>query len=71
MELISLVSNRVRDFFIHNTSNIRLNHYPPCPYTHLALGLGHHKDTDVLTVLAQDDVGSLQVKRKKIRIDKR
>ncbi|AES95978.2 senescence-associated nodulin [Medicago truncatula] len=55
MELIAvslgLVPNRIRDFFIHNTSNIRLNHYPPCPYTHLALGLGHHKDTDVLTVL--------------------
>lgn len=68
MELIAmslgLVPNRFREFFIHNTSNIRLNHYPPCPYPHLALGLGRHKDTGVLTVLAQDDVGGLQVKRK-------
>jgi isopenicillin N synthase-like dioxygenase len=68
MELIAmslgLVPNRFRDLFIHNTSNIRLNHYPPCPYPHLALGLGRHKDTGVLTVLAQDDVGGLQVKRK-------
>jgi isopenicillin N synthase-like dioxygenase len=68
MELIAmslgLVPNRFRDFFIHNTSNIRLNHYPPCSYPHLALGLGRHKDTGVLTVLAQDDVGGLQVKRK-------
>lgn len=68
MELIAmslgLVPNRLCDFFIHNTSNIRLNYYPPCPYPHLALGLGRHKDTGVLTVLAQDDVGGLQVKRK-------
>lgn len=68
MELIAmslgLVPNRFREFFIHNTSNIKINHYPPCPYPHLALGLGRHKDTGVLTVLAQDDVGGLQVKRK-------
>ncbi|CAI8618371.1 unnamed protein product [Vicia faba] len=68
MELIAmslgLEPNRFRGFFMHNTSNIRLNHYPPCPYPHLALGLGRHKDTGVLTVLAQDDVGGLQVKRK-------
>lgn len=61
---LGLVPNRFRDFFMHNTSNIRLNHYPSCPYPHLALGLGRHKDTGVLTVLAQDDVGGLQVKRK-------
>ncbi|MED6159696.1 hypothetical protein PIB30_044622 [Stylosanthes scabra] len=68
MELIALSlgleANRFRGFFKHNTSNIRLNHYPPCPYPHLALGLGRHKDTGVLTVLNQDDVGGLQVRRK-------
>ncbi|KAL1290403.1 hypothetical protein HN51_058863 [Arachis hypogaea] len=68
MELIALslglAPNRFRGFFKHNTSNIRLNHYPPCPYPHLALGLGRHKDTGVLTVLNQDDVGGLQVRRK-------
>ena len=68
MELIALslglAPNRFRGFFRHNTSNIRLNHYPPCPYPHLALGLGRHKDTGVLTVLAQDDVGGLEVRRK-------
>ncbi|KAK7319824.1 hypothetical protein RJT34_04552 [Clitoria ternatea] len=68
MELIAvslgLEGSRFREFFIHNTSNIRLNHYPACPYPDLALGLGHHKDTGVLTVLAQDDVGGLEVRRK-------
>ncbi|KAI4298419.1 hypothetical protein L6164_031982 [Bauhinia variegata] len=68
MEIIALslglAPNKFRDFFKHNTSNIRLNHYPACPYPHLALGLGRHKDTGVLTVLAQDDVGGLEVRRK-------
>ncbi|CAK9315826.1 unnamed protein product [Citrullus colocynthis] len=31
----------------------------------LALGIGRHKDSSVLTVLAQDEVGGLEVKRKK------
>ncbi|RVW49765.1 Feruloyl CoA ortho-hydroxylase 2 [Vitis vinifera] len=30
----------------------------------LALGVGHHKDVGALTILAQDDVGGLEVKRK-------
>lgn len=43
---------------------MRLNYYPPCPSPDLALGAGRHKDMGVLTVLAQDDVGGLEVKRK-------
>ncbi|MBA0791633.1 hypothetical protein Gohar_016201, partial [Gossypium harknessii] len=30
----------------------------------LALGVGRHKDAGALTIVAQDDVGGLQVKRK-------
>ncbi|KAH7517919.1 hypothetical protein FEM48_Zijuj09G0115300 [Ziziphus jujuba var. spinosa] len=43
---------------------IRINYYPPCPFPHLALGVGRHKDAAALTILAQDDVGGLQAKRK-------
>ncbi|CAK9154322.1 unnamed protein product [Ilex paraguariensis] len=43
---------------------IRLNHYPACPVPHLALGVGQHKDGVALAILAQDDVGGLEVKRK-------
>lgn len=69
LELISLSlglpANRMNRFFEKDeTSFIRLNHYPPCPISHLALGVGRHKDAGALTVLAQDDVGGLQVKRK-------
>lgn len=57
--------NRFNDYFKdQQTSMIRFNHYPPCPFPHLALGVGRHKDAGALTVLAQDDVGGLEVKRK-------
>ncbi|KAJ7946017.1 2-oxoglutarate and Fe(II)-dependent oxygenase superfamily protein [Quillaja saponaria] len=68
MELIALSlglpAKRFHEFFIDQTSFIRLNHYPPCPSPHLALGVGRHKDAGILTILAQDDVGGLEVKRK-------
>ncbi|KAL6209705.1 hypothetical protein ACLB2K_020645 [Fragaria x ananassa] len=59
--------NKFNDFFKeHQTSLIRFNHYPPCPFPHLALGVGRHKDAGALTVLAQDDVGGLEVRRKSV-----
>lgn len=68
MELIALSlgleANKFRDYFNDQTSFMRLNHYPPCPFPELALGVGRHKDGGCLTVLAQDDVGGLEVKRK-------
>ena len=45
-------------------SLVRLNYYPPCPFPHLALGVGRHKDSGALTLLGQDDVMGLEVKRK-------
>ncbi|XP_038887395.1 protein DMR6-LIKE OXYGENASE 2-like [Benincasa hispida] len=69
MELIAvslgLPAKRFRDYFKEQTSFVRLNHYPSCPSPELALGVGRHKDPSVLTVLAQDDVGGLEVKRKR------
>ncbi|KAE8667859.1 2-oxoglutarate (2OG) and Fe(II)-dependent oxygenase superfamily protein [Hibiscus syriacus] len=51
-------------YFEDHTSMIRFNHYPPCPCPELALGVGQHKDAGALTIIVQDDVGGLQVKRK-------
>lgn len=45
-------------------SLMRLNRYPPCPSPDLVLGVGRHKDSGALTILAQDAVGGLQVRRK-------
>ncbi|KAF2305835.1 hypothetical protein GH714_008300 [Hevea brasiliensis] len=68
MELIALSlglqPDRFHGFFKDQTTFIRLNHYPPSPFPHLALGVGRHKDAGGLTILAQDEVGGLEVKRK-------
>ncbi|KAK4278639.1 hypothetical protein QN277_016461 [Acacia crassicarpa] len=71
MELIAmsmgLTGHRFEEFFKDHTSSARLNHYSPCPSPELALGdlsVGHHKDPGVLTILAQDDIGRLEVGRK-------
>ena len=68
LELISLSlglpGNRLKNFFDDQTSFLRLNYYSRCPVPNLALGVGRHKDAVGLTVLAQDDVGGLEVRRK-------
>ncbi|CAN4112286.1 unnamed protein product [Withania somnifera] len=61
---LGLSSKRLNSYFKDQTSFMRLNYYPLCPIRHLALGVGRHKDSVTLTVLAQDDVGGLEVKRK-------
>ncbi|KAK2991460.1 hypothetical protein RJ640_016495, partial [Escallonia rubra] len=61
---LGLPANRLNGYFKDQTSFMRLNYYPKCPIPHLALGVGRHKDAGALTVLAQDDVGGLEVKRK-------
>ncbi|PRQ23273.1 putative oxoglutarate/iron-dependent dioxygenase, non-heme dioxygenase domain-containing protein [Rosa chinensis] len=61
---LGLPEDRFKGYFKDQTSFIRLNHYPPCPSPQLALGVGPHKDAGALTVLAQDEVGGLEVKRK-------
>lgn len=61
---LGLEKDRFHGFFKEQTSFMRLNYYPSCPAPQLALGLGRHKDAGAMTVLAQDDVGGLEVKRK-------
>ncbi|KDP38253.1 hypothetical protein JCGZ_04896 [Jatropha curcas] len=68
LELISLSLGLAADvlngYFKDQISFSRINHYPPCPAPHLALGVGRHKDGGALTVLAQDDVGGLEIARR-------
>ncbi|XP_010028524.2 probable 2-oxoglutarate-dependent dioxygenase At5g05600 [Eucalyptus grandis] len=61
---LGLPANRFDEFFKDQTSFVRINHYPPCPTPHLVLGVGRHKDSGALAILAQDDVPGLEVKRK-------
>ncbi|XP_039139645.1 flavanone 3-dioxygenase 2-like [Dioscorea cayenensis subsp. rotundata] len=68
IELIALSLNLpakcLNSFFKDSSSFFRLNYYNPCPTPDLVLGVGHHKDSIALTVLYQDQVGGLDVKRK-------
>ncbi|XP_031499687.1 gibberellin 2-beta-dioxygenase 8-like [Nymphaea colorata] len=42
---------------------LRLNRYPPCPVSSEVCGLISHTDSDFLTILHQDQVGGLQLKK--------
>ncbi|CAL4892637.1 unnamed protein product [Urochloa decumbens] len=68
LELISrslnLSPHRLHGFFTDQTTILRINHYPPCPKPNLTLGSGCHKDCGALTILYQDDVGGLDVRRR-------
>ncbi|KAJ0980311.1 hypothetical protein J5N97_008566 [Dioscorea zingiberensis] len=68
VELIALSLNlpakRLNGYFRDSSCFFRINHYNPCPSPDLVLGVGRHKDSGALTVLAQDEVGGLDVKRK-------
>ncbi|KAL3695854.1 hypothetical protein R1sor_009930 [Riccia sorocarpa] len=48
---------------IYHRSTWRYNHYPACPRPDLTLAMGPHSDPNLLTLLRQDAVGGLQVKR--------
>lgn len=67
LKLLELITQSLelaaQRFHGHFKDQTKLNYYPPCPYPELALGVGPHKDTGALTILAQDDVGGLEVKR--------
>ncbi|KAH6818962.1 2-oxoglutarate and oxygenase superfamily protein [Perilla frutescens var. frutescens] len=60
---LGLRRDRLNAYFNDQSSRVKLNYYPPCPHPHLALGTGRHKDGGALTILAQDSVGGLEVKR--------
>jgi len=72
MKLLELIArslglrpDRLHAFFKDDqTTFIRLNHYPPCPSPELVLGVTRHKDAGALTILYQDDVGGLDVRRR-------
>ncbi|XP_022753944.1 gibberellin 2-beta-dioxygenase 8-like [Durio zibethinus] len=46
-----------------SSSFLRMNRYPPCPHSSMMPGFIPHTDTDFLTIVSQDQVGGLQLKR--------
>jgi isopenicillin N synthase-like dioxygenase len=64
-ESLGLPATYFHKYWLPDDSNfIRLNYYPKCPAPNLALGVSRHKDGGGLTVLVQDEVGGLEVRRK-------
>nr|DAD24787.1 TPA_asm: hypothetical protein HUJ06_026251 [Nelumbo nucifera] len=45
------------------SKRINLNYYPICPNPELTIGVGRHSDVSTLTILLQDDIGGLYVRR--------
>ncbi|KAK4771157.1 hypothetical protein SAY87_031689 [Trapa incisa] len=43
------------------TCHLRLNRYPPCPFSAEVFGIVPHTDSDFLTIVCQDAVGGLQL----------
>jgi len=50
------------ELFRHPLTNMTLLHYPPQSSDTKGFGIHPHKDTDALTILAQDPVGGLMIK---------
>lgn len=55
--------SRMFDDNVFHRSTWRYNHYPACPRPDLTLGTGPHSDPNLFTLLKQDAVGGLQVKK--------
>ncbi|XP_023734211.1 feruloyl CoA ortho-hydroxylase F6H1-3 [Lactuca sativa] len=45
------------------SKRINLNYYPVCPNPELSIGVGGHSDASTLTVLLQDQIGGLYVRK--------
>ncbi|BBN03433.1 protein MpDOXC10 [Marchantia polymorpha subsp. ruderalis] len=61
---LGLPAEHLHQYFEKHISPIRLNYYPVCPIPELALGVSRHKDPSAFTILVQDEVGGLQVRRR-------
>ncbi|KAJ0928718.1 putative oxoglutarate/iron-dependent dioxygenase, non-heme dioxygenase domain-containing protein [Helianthus annuus] len=64
--LINNLGVKVGDSRFHELTGfntVNLNFYPPCPNPELTVGIGRHSDAGMLTVLLQDNIGGLYVRK--------
>ena len=52
-----------KESLLMGSRRINLNFYPRCPNPELTVGVGRHSDISTLTVLLQDDIGGLYVRK--------
>ncbi|KAF2314235.1 hypothetical protein GH714_024368 [Hevea brasiliensis] len=61
---LGVKSNYFGEYCTPNTSYLRMNRYPPCPFfSDQVCGLMPHTDSDFLTIIYQDQTGGLQLKK--------
>ena len=63
-EILGVDPENFLRYFEYPLTNMTLLHYPPQQANAEGIGIHPHKDTDVLTILANDPVGGLQVRRR-------
>ncbi|CAK9186949.1 unnamed protein product [Ilex paraguariensis] len=55
--------NETKQSLLMGSKKINLNYYPKCPNPELTIGVGRHSDINTLTILLQDDIGGLYVRK--------
>lgn len=55
--------NAAKESLLMGSKRININYYPKCPNPELAVGIGRHSDVSTLTLLLQDMIGGLYVRR--------
>ncbi|GMJ11288.1 hypothetical protein like AT1G55290 [Hibiscus trionum] len=52
-----------KESLLMGSMRTNLNYYPKCPNPELTIGIGRHSDISTLTILLQDEIGGLFVKK--------
>nr|GMD26107.1 feruloyl CoA ortho-hydroxylase 1-like [Ipomoea batatas] len=55
--------DREKELMLMGSKRINLNYYPICPNPELTIGVGRHSDVSTLTILLQDHIGGLYVRK--------
>nr|AER36082.1 oxoglutarate dependent dioxygenase 2 [Ruta graveolens] len=55
--------DEIREPMLVGSRRVNLNYYPKCPNPELTLGVGRHSDISTFTILLQDQIGGLHVRK--------
>ncbi|KAM7502890.1 hypothetical protein LguiB_001794 [Lonicera macranthoides] len=56
--------DKTKELLLMGSKRINFNYYPKCPNPELTVGVGRHSDVSTLTILLQDEIGGLYVRKK-------
>ncbi|CAI9774470.1 unnamed protein product [Fraxinus pennsylvanica] len=64
MKRLNITSiDETNESLLMGSRRINLNYYPKCPNPDLTVGVGRHSDASTLTILLQDEIGGLYVRK--------